>query len=171
VVDFYQRNTAHLAPWDPPIPQGFRTEAFQRERLKKAECEALVGTAKRWWLCPFDKPHLLVGNIGLTSIARGPFQNAMLGYSLDGTLQGQGLMREALLAVIEHAFSSAMCLHRIQANTRPENLRSLRLLQRLNFEHEGLARDYLFINGAWRDHLMLALRNEGFSGIPTDPPT
>ena len=166
VVDFYVRNATHLAPWDPPIPEGFRTQAFQRERLAKAEGEAAAGTALRWWFYLSDQPQSLAGSIGLTAIARGPFQNAMLGYSLDGQLQGQGLMREALAAVIQHAFSAVLNLHRIQANVRPENVRSLRLLEHLGFEFEGLARDYLFIDGAWRDHQMLALRNAGFNGIP-----
>jgi ribosomal-protein-alanine N-acetyltransferase len=75
-------------------------------------------------------------------------------------------MREALHAVIEHAFSPAVHLHRIQANVRPENGRSVRLLQRLGFEDEGLAREYLFIDGAWQDHRMFALRNADFRGVP-----
>jgi ribosomal-protein-alanine N-acetyltransferase len=167
VTDFYQRNGAHLAPWEPPKPEGFHTEAFQRERLVKAEGEAAADSAVRWWLSLREQPDILVGSIGLTGIARGPFQNAMLGYALDGQLQGQGLMHEALEAVIEHAFSPAMGLHRIQANVRPENLRSRHLLEKLHFDHEGFARDYLYIDGAWRDHLMFALRNERFNGIPT----
>ena len=166
VVGFYKRNDLHLAPWDPPRPEGFHTEAFQRGRMVQAEVDAAAGTARRWWLCLRDESHILVGSIGLTAIARGPFQNAMLGYALDGNLQGQGLMREGLAAVINYAFSSEMYLHRIQANLRPENLRSLRLLEQLGFEREGFARDYLFIDGAWRDHAMLALRNAEFNGMP-----
>jgi len=166
VVDFYKRNDLHLAPWEPPKPEGFGTEAFQRERMLQAEGDAAAGTARRWWLYLRNEPQVLVGNIGLTAVARGPFQNAMLGYALDGALQGQGFMREGLAAVIKYGFSSEMYLHRIQANVRPENLRSLQLLEQLGFEHEGLARDYLFIDGAWRDHLTLALRNGEFSGIP-----
>ena len=166
VVEFYKRNDLHLAPWDPPKPEGFHTEAFQRERMVQAEVDAASDKAMRWWLCLRNEPNVLVGSIGLTAVARGPFQNAMLGYTLDGTLQGQGLMREGLAAVIKYAFSSEMYLHRIQANVRPENLRSLRLLEQLGFEREGFARDYLFIDGAWRDHVMLSLRNPEFSGIP-----
>lgn len=166
VVEYYKRNDLHLAPWDPPKPEDFRTEAFQRERLLQAEEDALAGKAMRWWLCLRNEPQVLVGSIGLTAIARGPFQNAMLGYALDGQLQGRGLMREGLATIIQFAFSSVMHLHRIQANVRPENIRSLRLLEQLGFEREGFARDYLFIDGAWRDHAMLALRNGEFSGIP-----
>jgi ribosomal-protein-alanine N-acetyltransferase len=43
------------------------------------------------------------------------------------------------------------------ANYRPENERSGRLLQRLGFAREGYARDYLFIDGAWRDHVLTSL--------------
>ena len=164
---FYQRNAAHLAPWDPPSPPDFATEAFQRERLAKALADVAVGALLRWWLQPQGDTSRLVGSIGLSQIARGPFQNAMLGYAVDADCQGQGLMREALQAVIAHAFSPAVHLHRIQANVRPENVRSVALLQRLGFEDEGLAREYLFINGAWRDHRMFALRNAAFKGVPS----
>jgi ribosomal-protein-alanine N-acetyltransferase len=163
---FYQRNTAHLAPWDPPAPEGFASEAFQTGRLRQAAADAAAGTALRWWLELRDDPSLLIGSIGLSQIARGAFQNGMLGYAIDGTFEGRGLMREALQAAIGHAFSPSVHLHRIQANVRPENQRSTVLLARLGFEEEGLAREYLFIDGAWRDHRMFALRNAAFVGTP-----
>lgn len=166
VLDFYTRNAVHLSPWEPPPLQGFWTAAYHRERLSKAEGEAAAGAALRWWLRLRDNPQTLVGTVGLSAIARGPFQSVFLGYALDGSLQSQGLMHEALDAVAKHAFSEALNLHRIQANVRPENQRSLRLLERLGFEREGFARDYLYINGAWRDHYLYALRNENFIGVP-----
>lgn len=166
VAAFYQRNAAHPAPWDPPSPPDFATEAFQRERLANAAADVAAGALLRWWLQPLQDSSRLVGSIGLSQIARGAFQNAMLGYAIDAEFQGQGLMHEALQAVIEHAFSPSVHLHRIQANVRPENGRSVALLQRLGFEDEGLAREYLFINGAWRDHRMFALRNAAFTGVP-----
>jgi len=167
VIEFYQRNELHLAPWDPPKPANFLTEDFQRKRLGQAVADFEAGTAMRWWLYLQGKPNVLVGSIGLSAIARGPFQNALLGYALDGELQGQGLMQEGLSAVIAHAFSAEINLHRIQANVRPDNLRSLRVLERLGFEREGFARDYLYIHDKWHDHVMLALRNADFKGIPT----
>ena len=167
VLDFYARNDAHLSPWSPPWPEDAQTVEFQRTRLAKGQAEAAAGTGLRWWMCLRGQPEVLVGNIALSAIARGPFQNALLGYALAGHAQGQGLMREALLAVLAHAFSPAVMLHRIQANVRPENERSLRVLEQAGFEREGFARDYLFIDGAWRDHAMYAIRNPGFSGMLT----
>lgn len=164
VADFYRRNEAHLAPWDPPAPPALATEAFQQERLRIARAEMAAGTAYRWWIQPLVTPTIIVGKVSLTQVARGAFQNAMLGYAIDREYEGLGLMREALQAVITHAFSAEFNLHRIQANIRPENLRSIGIIQRLGFEQEGLAREYLFIDGAWRDHLMFALRNPDQSG-------
>ena len=63
VVEYYKRNSLHLAPWDPPKPEAFRTEAFQRERLVQAEVDAVAGKAMRWWLCLRNEPHVLMGSI------------------------------------------------------------------------------------------------------------
>ena len=67
-------------------------------------------------------------------------------------------MQEALSQAIGHAFLQ-LGLHRIMANTRTENRRSQALLQRLGFQQEGYARDYLKIDGQWRDHVLNALIN------------
>ena len=103
-------------------------------------------------------------------VAGGPLQPQPLVHpqvhvhGLDGC--AAGALAQVVQAVIEHAFSPSVHLHRIQANVRPENSRSVALLHRLGFEDEGLAREYLFINGAWCDHRMFALRNEAFTGGP-----
>lgn len=168
VAAFYRRNAQHLAPWNPPQPPDFASEVVQRARLGKAVDAAAAGTEAHWWLQDPADPARLIGNINLTQIARGPFQNAMLGYAVDAAYEGRGLMREALQTVMAHAFSPALDLHRLQANVRPENGRSVALLHRLGFEQEGLAREYLFIDGDWRDHLMFAVRKAGQAVVERD---
>ena len=86
----------------------------------------------------------------------------MVGYQIDREFEGRGLMREALSTAIDELFSPHVNLHRVQANVRPENVRSLGLLERLGFVREGLARDYLYIDGAWRDHVTTARLNPAF---------
>ena len=83
VAAFYGRNAAHLAPWNPPAPPGLDTETLQRERLRNAAAEVFAGTASRWWLQPLANPNIVIGNINLTQIVRGVFQNGMLGYAID----------------------------------------------------------------------------------------
>lgn len=78
-------------------------------------------------------------------------------------------MTEAPAACIDFAFD-ARRLHRIQANDRPDNDRSARLLARLGFEREGYANDYLFIDGAWRDQVLTARLNRAFESAVFEQP-
>ncbi len=162
VADFLARNTAHFARWDPPRPAGLATEAFQRESLPKQEREFAEGSCYRWYLVSHAEPTRVIGKLELSGVARGPFQNAYLGYALDQHCQGQGYMIEAARAVVAAAFGPDLQLHRLQASHRPENQRSARVLERLGFRELGLAVDYLFIDGAWRDHRVMELVNPGF---------
>jgi [ribosomal protein S5]-alanine N-acetyltransferase len=158
---FLLRNRDHLAPWSPPAAPGWQRLEAQQRALDRSRTHWEAGVELRWWLAARggDNGDELVGCAALTQIARGPFQNAMLGYQIDAAQEGQGLMFEALQAVLKEAFSSRVALHRIQANVRPENERSLKLLQRLGFAIEGFAPKYLYIDGAWRDHVLTAIRH------------
>lgn len=167
LLSFHRRNVAHLAPWDPPMPTGFLTLETQALRIEQATLAFERGEALRWWLQPVDDPLTIVGVIGLSQIARGVFHSAALGYAIDAACQGQGLMSEALQAVLAEAFGERVALHRVQAAVRPENQRSVALLSRLGFESIGLARDYLFIDGAWRDHGLWQRLNPAFR-VPID---
>lgn len=162
VADFYRRNQRHFAPWDPPTPPDFGTARVQRERLRAADLAFTEGQAFRYWMILPEAPDEVIGSVHFSQVARGAFHNAVLGYALDERAQGQGLMHEALVALIAEMFSERVNLHRIQAAYRPENRRSAQVLARLGFQPEGLARDYLFIDGAWRDHQVSALTNPQF---------
>jgi len=98
----------------------------------------------------------IVGNLAFTNIVRGVFQACHLGYRIDQRYEGKGLMHEALVEALRYAFE-VLELHRVMANYRPTNERSGRLLKRLGFLVEGYARDYLFLDGAWRDHILTSL--------------
>jgi ribosomal-protein-alanine N-acetyltransferase len=155
LAEFFRRNEEHLRPWDPPRPAGIREVAFWSAEAARAGEDYREGGVARWVLFERDGTQLL-GRVNFTQVVRGPFQSCMLGYALDRSAEGRGLMHEALQATLRHAFEVQL-LHRVQASHLPENHRSARLLARLGFRVEGLARDYLFINGAWRDHVLTAL--------------
>jgi ribosomal-protein-alanine N-acetyltransferase len=159
VNGFQLRNLAHFAPWDPPYAADYFEPEGVLARLNKAEQDFASGSAYGFWLSRLEAPAELIGKVNVTQISRGPFQSAALGYALDGPAQGQGLMHEALRAVIALMFSQPVRLHRLQAAIRPENSASLAVMQRLGFAQEGLSRRYLFIDGAWRDHASFALLN------------
>lgn len=162
LLDFHERNRAHLAPWDPPTEAGFFTEAVQARRLRDAAAAFAAGTGFRYLLQPIGDPGRVIGSVNFSNVVRSAFQSCNLGYALDQAYEGQALMTEALRCAIGEVFSPRINLHRIQAAYRPENWRSAEVLKRLNFHDEGVCPDYLFIDGLWRVHRLVALLNKGF---------
>jgi [ribosomal protein S5]-alanine N-acetyltransferase len=170
VAAFYRRNRRAHARWNPPQSRAMVTVSGQRERLAVTRSAVASGSFIGWWLFDAQAPDQALGLIHFSQISRGPYCGAMLGYAIDHAHEGRGLMREALAAALGDVFSARVGLHRVQANVRPENLRSLALLERLGFEREGIARRYLFIDGAWRDHVMTALRHPAWPDTRPPPP-
>ena len=159
LAHFHRRNRDHLSPWLPPQPATIGTVGFCRVWGGQSVRLYRAGAAARFLIrLRREAGEPLIGQANLNAIQRGPFQAATLGYHIDLEQEGRGLMREALELVISHGFG-ALGLHRIMANYIPSNIRSGALLERLGFEREGYARDYLFIDGAWRDHVLTALVN------------
>jgi ribosomal-protein-alanine N-acetyltransferase len=157
MVAFYHSNREHFAPWDPERSPDFYTAEWWRNQLKVNRREFLQDRSLRLVILPRGEPDgPVMGVINFSVFVRGSFQACLLGYSLDATREGQGFMTEALTAATTYAFEE-LGLHRIMANYQPHNLRSGRLLERLGFAREGFARDYLFLAGAWCDHILTAL--------------
>ena len=159
VVAYQRENWGLVARWSGPRGSDELSVANWRRRLEQFAAEERAGSALRLMLFPErNLAGPVLGIVNFTQIFRGPFQACYLGYALDYRLEGRGLMREALEAAIRHMFD-VLKLHRIMANYMPANERSAALARRLGFLPEGIARDYLYIDGAWRDHVLTALTN------------
>lgn len=99
------------------------------------------------------------GEINISSVHRGPFQSAYIGYWIDERLAGHGYMPEALVLVTQFAFEQ-MGLHRLQISIIPRNASSRRVVEKLELRNEGIAERYLEINGVWEDHVRYAVTRE-----------
>lgn len=97
----------------------------------------------------------LVGAITLDHIRRGPAQAGTLGYWIGQRFARRGYMREAIQALVHHAFTD-LDLSRIEAACLPENAASRGVLEQTGFKYEGVAQSYLQINGRWRNHVLYA---------------
>ena len=157
VAEFFARNEEHFAPWDPPRPDGFATAEFWRERLDRNRAEYQEGRSLRFFILLRESDRI-AGTCSFDNFARGPFQACTLGYGVGRDIEGRGVMTEALRAAIPFMFD-VLGFHRIMANYMLENVRSARVLEKLRFVREGYAKDYLFIRGKWRDHILTALTN------------
>jgi ribosomal-protein-alanine N-acetyltransferase len=162
MASFLAENEAgHFDRWSPPLAPAVFTPAFWEGRLKQEVDDYHRDIAVRFVMQLGTDASRIVGSFGYTQVFRGAFQACYLGCKIARSCEGKGLMREALQA--GNAFMFALRrVHRIMANHVPENGRSAALLARLGFEREGIARDYLFINGAWRDHVLNSLTNPEF---------
>lgn len=152
------RNRDHFRPWEPRRPETYFTAEFWRVQLAREEASRVKDRGYRFLICPRAEPQRVLGWASFNNVVRGAFQSCHLGFGLDEAEVGQGLMQEALSTALEDVFSR-LRLHRVEANHRPENVRSGALLKRLGFVPQGFARDYLFIDGQWCDHVLTACLN------------
>lgn len=88
-------------------------------------------------------------------------RRAEIGYDTCPSYWGQGLMAEAVRAIIDSAFAR-MSLHRLDALVCCGNHRSINLLQKMGFQQEGLLRDYFCLNDIYYDHLIFGLLRSGW---------
>ncbi len=144
-----------LRAWEPSWSSDHFSRRAFRNRVYWAWRARDEGKALALFLVRREDSRLM-GAITLDNIRRGPSQSAQVGYWIGPEFARQGLMREALEAVAEHAFT-ALDISRIEAACLPENVASRTLLERTGFREEGLAERDLQIDGLWRDHVLYAL--------------
>lgn len=157
IVDYYLRNADHLRPYEPARSARFYMKDFWLEQSRLCLDEFRQGQAIRAFMF-MRQGGRLVGALNFTAIERGNTYSFRVGYSLDSAHVGLGLMEEALREGLHYMFHSNN-MHRATAVVRPDNTRSRKLLERLGFHEEGLAKDYLLVDGAWHDHALYGLIN------------
>jgi ribosomal-protein-alanine N-acetyltransferase len=158
-------NEAWLTPWEPtarePWADRYAVTAFP-PMLRQLRRQARDGTSM-----PFAVTYRgrYVGQVTAGNVWRGSLNSCFLGYWVDGRYAGLGIAPRAVALLVDHCFGAAR-LHRVEANIRPENVASRRVVEKLGFREEGLRERYLHIDGAYRDHLCYALTvEEAPSGV------
>ena len=153
-VTLRRESMVFLAPWEPVRADDHLTRKAFTNRVYWASRAHGGGTALPVFLIRRADDTLL-GAITLDNIRRGPAQSGTLGYWIGQSHSRKGYMREAIQALVHHAFS-VMDLSRIEAACLPENTPSRGVLEKSGFKYEGVAQSYLQINGRWRNHVLYA---------------
>jgi ribosomal-protein-alanine N-acetyltransferase len=149
------RSREHLTPWEPVWQRDELTRSAYRRRVRHYHREAREDLGYAFLIFRNGDDQLL-GGLSLSNVRRGVTQAAVLGYWLGLPFVRQGFMTAAVAAVVDCAFED-LHLHRLEAATMPNNVASIRVLERNGFRREGIARRLLKINGAWEDHVLHAL--------------
>ena len=150
-------SAAFLTPWEPVWAQDETSRGSYRYKLRRYTEDARDDKAHALFVFR-ESDDALVGGVTLSNIRRGVAQTASLGYWAGQMHTGNGYISAAVRAVVRYAFED-LDLHRVEAACQPDNVPSRRVLEKCGFTHEGVARAYLKINGAWRDHLLFAIVN------------
>ena len=149
-----------LLKWEPRLTPGHADPSEDRRafaaRCGARERERQLGSGYGFGIFVEGR---FAGEINLSSIQRGPFQNSYVGYWIDQAQAGQGYVPEAVVVVLRFAFEE-LGLHRVQIAIIPRNTPSRRVVEKLDLRHEGVAERYLEINGRWEDHMRFAITSE-----------
>lgn len=152
-------NEAWLAPWEPSSPQSWADRHSMSAFL--AMLNRLRRQTRTGSVLPFAVTYdgALVGQLTVANIVRGALRSAQIGYWVDRSVAGRGVITVAVALATDHCFGP-VGLHRVQIDIRPENAASRRVVEKLGFREEAHFVRYLDIDGGFRDHIGYALTVE-----------
>lgn len=157
---------SHLEPWEPSVDIDW--EQRHTSAAWPAVCSSLRGEARRGRMLPYviELDGRFCGQLTIGNVTHGALRSAWIGYWVASTATGGGVATGALALGLDHCFGPVK-LHRVEATVRPENTASRAVLAKVGFREEGMLRRYLDVDGAWRDHLLVALTVEEVRGSVT----
>lgn len=157
--DLRRRNDAWTGPWDATRPPESDSPRWTYpQMIRSVNADARAGRSLPWAITYGGggvRP-ALAGQMTISGITYGSARWCNAGYWVDVQLAGRGVVPTALALAGDYCFG-VLRLHRLEVAIRPENAKSLRVVEKLGFRFEGERPEYLHVDHAWRDHLMFAL--------------
>lgn len=152
------------------MPAVYRFQSFEPKNMTDVE-SFFCGLAEypnmpnTWFqlaVCMKDDSGL-IGDIGMHFSDDG--EQAEIGYTINPDFQGKGYGLEAVSAVIKYLFT-VLDKHRITASVDPENIKSIRLLEKAGMRKEAHFVRSIKMNNSWMDDCIYAILNEEFMILP-----
>ena len=157
------QDRSYLEPWEPTTDMDWT----RRQTISSwpSVCSGLRTEARKGRMLPFaiELNDEFCGQLTIGNVTHGALRSAWIGYWVASSATGRGVATGALALGLDHCFGQVK-LHRVEATVRPENAASRRVLAKVGFREEGLLQRYLDVDGAWRDHLLVAITVEEVRG-------
>lgn len=156
VLDYVTRNRAEFARWERQFGDEYYTLEYQQQALSAEQKLFLRSSGVRYYMFLKDDPDYIIGNISFSYLLEDEGHRCSIGYRTDSAHRRKGYALEAasfLIPLIHENYG----VKRIEADILVENTASLRLIEKLGFEYEGIARKSHSVGGVDRDHLRYAL--------------
>ena len=150
-----QQKSALDLPGRPTWSYGFETGSPDKARLSfQYSRNAWIKKSRIKWAIRLKKERVLIGQCELFDFANQ--SKAEVGYWLGAASHNQGLMTEALRAIVAYSFGT-MEMHRLYAHTATENAPSVAMLKKVGFLREGVLRQDGWREGVWGDTVLMAI--------------
>lgn len=162
VLDFYLRDKELFEQYEPDRMQNFYTLQYHRQMLIFEYNMTVQGRLYRFYIYEKSNPGRIIGTICVHNINRGYTGSCEVGYKFSSEVHRRGYASEALAKVMQLVFYD-LKLHRAMAWVLPDNMASIRLLERVGFTREGISRGYLLLHGTWMDHLQYSMLESDFA--------
>jgi ribosomal-protein-alanine N-acetyltransferase len=158
-----QRSGEWFRPWDSTRPPDSPEASMTFSQL----VATFAGRARRGQMLPWaveytppgERRAVFAGQVTVSGITRGSACWAQVGYWIDPTWAGRGIIPTAVAMASDYCFD-VLRLHRIEIAIRPENGNSLAVVRKLGARFEGRRDRYMHVDGAWRDHDVFVLTSE-----------
>ncbi|MEY5023392.1 MAG: hypothetical protein RL569_305 [Actinomycetota bacterium] len=152
-----------LEPWEATTP-GLRTVVNAGWMISSLKSQARRGTGLGFVIL---YENVVVGQLNVANIQHGSVSSATIGYWISRAAAGKNITPIAVALAIDYLMDD-LGLHRIEIDIRPENLPSLRVVEKLSLRLEGIKERFIHIDGAWRDHKVFAITAEEKNGSMID---
>lgn len=159
VLQFLKENKDIFEPYEPHKYDVYYTEEYQRHNLHAETVAFNRQTYYRFYVFLKNNEKDIVGTISFSNVLNFPFSSACLGYKFAEKYQHKGYATEAICCALYAVFRDAK-LNRVEAYVMPHNVESIRLLERIGFENEGLSKKCINIQGKYEDHLRFGIVND-----------
>lgn len=160
--DIRTRNTAWLNPWEATEPTGTTSGVTYGAMVRAHNRDGANGVSFPWAIFFRDHPDAkpqLVGQMIAAPVLWGSMRSTTFGYWIDQAYAGRNIVPIAVALACDYLLLR-VGLHRVEINIVPDNTASLRVVEKLGFRSEGIRKDYIHINGGWRDHASFAITAE-----------